>query len=170
MTIKERIMFIIENNNVLSRSIVAKDILDDLKKDIIVKNITPGTKLTEKYLLKKYEVSRVPVRSVLHTLAHQGFLKFGKNGVHYVPNFSIKYFEDVYDVRALLERNAVEIILKSNFVNYSPILQSLSILKEKSNLIKKNNKQNENIDIALLTLSIHYHIVEVSDNKALLNA
>ena len=43
MTIKERIMFIIENNNVLSRSIVAKDILDDLKKDIIVKNITPGT-------------------------------------------------------------------------------------------------------------------------------
>jgi len=164
-------MDVLKKNNVLSRSIIAKDIMDELKKDIITKKISAETKLTEDILLRKYDVSRVPVRSALRVLAEQGFLEFRKNGVHYVPNFSIKYFEDIYDIRILLEKKAVDIIFKLDFVNYTPLLQSLNVLKERLQAQKTpNTNKNDNINNSLLALHIHYYIVEISDNKALLHA
>ena len=69
--------------------------------------IMPGDILSESRLAQQLGMSRTPVREALRALASEGWLEI-KNGVGaYVKPLSTKDMEDLYEVRCLLEAQAV---------------------------------------------------------------
>lgn len=78
-------------------------------KDVICNGkIVPGDILSESQLAQQLGMSRTPVREALRTLETEGFVEI-KNGIGaYVKPLSSKDMEDLYEVRCLLEMQAIK--------------------------------------------------------------
>ena len=83
-------------------------VFDTLENDIISGRLAPGSILSEQKISEQLGVSRTPVREALRTLASEGFVEI-RNGIGaYVKPLSSKDMEDLYEVRCLLEVQAIK--------------------------------------------------------------
>lgn len=78
-----------------------------LRDDIISGRFTPGTRLTEAWLCTMYEVSRVPVREALKSLAVEGFVTYRAYAGVTVATTTSHDAEDLFGVRKAIERATV---------------------------------------------------------------
>jgi DNA-binding GntR family transcriptional regulator len=79
-----------------------------VKQDIFDFRILPGDRLTETELAETLKVSRTPIRQALHRLEQEGYLKLAfRNGWNVLP-FDFDRFEQLYDLRIILELAAVQ--------------------------------------------------------------
>lgn len=84
-----------------------------LKQDIFEFRLLPGDRLTETDLAQTLGVSRTPVRQALHRLEQEGYLKLAfRNGWNVLP-FDFDRFEQLYDLRIILELAAVQQICEA---------------------------------------------------------
>lgn len=81
----------------------ASRVLRDLRRDILSGTLPQGTRLTEYSLCARYEVSRVPVREALRTLAAEGLVAHRPNLGATVATISHDDAEDLYAVRTTIE-------------------------------------------------------------------
>lgn len=87
---------------------LSNTVYDRLKQDIFDFRILPGDRLTETELAETLSVSRTPVRQALHRLEQEGYLKLAfRNGWNVLP-FDFDRFEQLYDLRIILELAAVQ--------------------------------------------------------------
>jgi DNA-binding GntR family transcriptional regulator len=87
---------------------LSNTVYDRLKHDIFDFRILPGDRLTETELAETLKVSRTPVRQALHRLEQEGYLKLAfRNGWNVLP-FDFDRFEQLYDLRIILELAAVQ--------------------------------------------------------------
>lgn len=83
-------------------------VYDRVKQDIFDFRILPGDRLTETGLAETLKVSRTPVRQALQRLEQEGYLKLAfRNGWNVLP-FDFDRFEQLYDLRIILELAAVQ--------------------------------------------------------------
>ena len=83
-------------------------VYDRVKQDIFDFRILPGDRPTEIELAESLQVSRTPVRQALHRLEQEGYLKLAfRNGWNVLP-FDFDRFEQLYDLRIILELAAVQ--------------------------------------------------------------
>ena len=81
---------------------------NQIKDAICQGRIAPGDILSESRLAEDLGMSRTPVREALRSLASEGFLEI-KNGVGaYVKSLSSKDMENLYEIRCLLEMQAIK--------------------------------------------------------------
>lgn len=81
---------------------------DKIKDAICTGKIVPGDILSESQLAAQLGMSRTPVREALRMLASEDFVEI-KNGIGaYVKPLSSKDIEDLYEVRCLLEMQAIK--------------------------------------------------------------
>lgn len=161
----------IVNEAKITRTISAKNVLEQLRKDIILGKYEVNQKLTEKALIERFDIGRSVTRKVLQILADDGFLYSLANGVHYVSGFDEKFFSDIYGIRTLLEKKAIELVINSKeFINLAPLFEALNKLKEEADLEQKLSKNIENDKRVSLTMNIHYEMVKASGNRALIHA
>jgi|SRR5690554_251817 len=81
----------------------AELVLERLKDDVLTGHLPPGTRLTERELTERYQVSRTPVREALKQLvSSQLAVNVPYHGVH-VRTVSLEFARDIYEVRAGLE-------------------------------------------------------------------
>ena len=85
----------------------ATNVLMRLREDLTSFRLRPGERLIEEELSQRYGVSRTPVREALRVLQQQGLVVEDSRRRRSVPHFDIAAFEDIYRVRAGLERLAV---------------------------------------------------------------
>ena len=85
----------------------ARNVLIRLREDLTSFRLRPGERLIEEELSQRYNVSRTPVREALRVLEQDGLVVEDGRGRRSVPHFDINAFEDIYRVRAGLERLAV---------------------------------------------------------------
>ncbi len=91
-----------------SRARLSEMVYDRLKQDIFEFHMLPGDRLTETELAETLGVSRTPVRQALHRLEQEGYLRLAfRNGWNVQP-FEFKRFEQLYDLRIILELAAVQ--------------------------------------------------------------
>ena len=83
------------------------DTYEAVKHDLITFSYKPGERLVEEALSERYGVSRTPIREALRRL-EQEQLVVARQGARYVPHFDVAEFEDIYRVRAAIERLAAE--------------------------------------------------------------
>jgi DNA-binding GntR family transcriptional regulator len=85
----------------------ADEVYERLKRDIAQFNMVPGDRFTETELSERLGVSRTPVRQALFRLQQEGYVEvLFRSGWRVLP-FDFDQFEQLYDLRMVLETTAV---------------------------------------------------------------
>lgn len=85
----------------------AEDVYGLLKRDIADFRLVPGDRFTESEISERIGVSRTPVRQALFRLQQEGFVEVQfRSGWRVLP-FDFEQFEQLYDLRQVLESEAV---------------------------------------------------------------
>jgi DNA-binding GntR family transcriptional regulator len=91
-----------------TRARAAERIYQDLLADITDFRMLPGDRFTETDLSLRFSASRTPVRDALFMLKRDGFVDVRfRSGWHVCP-FDFKRFDELYELRIVLETAAVE--------------------------------------------------------------
>jgi DNA-binding GntR family transcriptional regulator len=89
------------------RSSRADDVYAQLKQDVAAFKLVPGDRFTENELCERLDVSRTPVRQALYRLQQEGYVEvLFRSGWRVLP-FDFDQFEQLYDLRMVLETTAV---------------------------------------------------------------
>ncbi len=80
---------------------------EDFKKEIIELHYFPGTIITTQELSNKYGISRTPVKEVLVRLKEEGLLTETTGNKFSVPEITLKYIKDLYEMRIIFESAAI---------------------------------------------------------------
>lgn len=90
------------------RASLSENAYDRIKDAICTGKVAPGDVLSESCLAEDLGMSRTPVREALRALASEGFVDI-RNGIGaYIKPLSSKDMEDLYEVRCLLEMQAIK--------------------------------------------------------------
>ena len=85
----------------------AADVYQQLKRDVSDFKLVPGDRFTETEISERLGVSRTPVRQALFRLQQEGFVEvLFRSGWRVLP-FDFDQFEELYDLRQVLETTAV---------------------------------------------------------------
>lgn len=79
----------------------------ELRRAIISGSLGYGTHLVEAHLSQMFDVSRGPVRDALQRLTEEGLVESRRRGT-YVRGLSIEDIEELYSLRQLIERDALQ--------------------------------------------------------------
>ena len=150
------------------RSVFTKDIINKLRNDINLGIIPAEKRMLEIQLSQEYGVSRGPIRVALQTLAQEGLVNILSNGGAVVNGFSKKDAEDLFDLRYMLERRAVELILNNPMVSYAPILEVM----EKMRAIHQKNVGIDNLTqlMSVHDIQFHHAIMTMAENNFMLKS
>jgi DNA-binding GntR family transcriptional regulator len=85
-------------------------IYDRLLDDIVRGRINAGEKLLEAELANKFRVSRTPVREAIFQLEKEGYVVHKKDVGAVVKKISLQDIREIYEIIALLEVHAVEMV------------------------------------------------------------
>lgn len=78
-------------------------IYERLKQDIFDFRLMPGDRFSENEIAERVEASRTPVREALFRLQREGYVDVLSRSGWQVRPFDFRYFEELYDVRTVLE-------------------------------------------------------------------
>jgi DNA-binding GntR family transcriptional regulator len=85
----------------------ADEVYEQLKRDVADFQLVPGDRFTENEISERLGVSRTPVRQALFRLQQEGFVEvLFRSGWRVLP-FDFDQFEQLYDLRMVLETTAV---------------------------------------------------------------
>ena len=136
-------------------------VYEELKRQILVGEIAPGTRMMEVDLAEDMGVSRTPVREAIRKLEKEGLVTIEPRRGAYASDISIKDMLDVLEVRQNLEGMAAALAARK------------VTEEEKRDFIKANEEYKKailsgNTD-AIIKNDEHFHqlIVNYSDNKTL---
>ncbi len=146
------------------RAITPGRILDQLRIDIILGKYSPGTKLVEADIAGQFGAARGSVRSALQSLRNEGLVEFHPNGRKSVIGFSYKYALDMYELRWMMENRAVEIAMQNRRSFHTPMIAVLDRIEQ------CGADREQEIDWFALDIQFHRALVQIADNKPLLNA
>ena len=86
----------------------ADDVYAQLKQDVAEFKLVPGDRFTENELSERLGVSRTPVRQALFRLQQEGYVEvLFRSGWRVLP-FDFDQFEQLYDLRMVLETTAAQ--------------------------------------------------------------
>jgi DNA-binding GntR family transcriptional regulator len=83
--------------------------VDRLRGEILGGDLAPGERLIEEQLTRRFGISRAPLREALRLLAQQGLIEHLPRRGARVATLSEQDVEELYDLRHLLERYAVQL-------------------------------------------------------------
>lgn len=95
------------DNNTGSKSL-AYDLFNSLRIDILSGKIPSDTKITEKSVCERYNVSRTPVREAFKQLESDGLIDNIPNRGAYINALTVRDISDLFDLRCTFEMQAVE--------------------------------------------------------------
>ncbi|MCY0386000.1 GntR family transcriptional regulator [Robbsia sp. Bb-Pol-6] len=90
---------------------LAAQIYAQLKADIFDFRLLPGDRFSEGDIAARMQVSRTPVRQALFWLQREGYVDVNFRSGWQVREFDFKFFEDLYEVRVMMETSAIRRIV-----------------------------------------------------------
>jgi DNA-binding GntR family transcriptional regulator len=152
----------------LARAQQTREIIKRLRTDIILGKYQAGTRLIESKVADDLGTSRAPVRTAFQLLAQDGLVINLANGGTQIVGFSIKNANDLFDLRYLLERRAIELILNNTSFNFRPLIESMEKLEEP--MINDEKTELSSSETSQLDINFHRSILIMSQNYPLLVA
>jgi len=136
---------------------LAEKVYAQIKQLIFDFVLLPGDRFSEGDLANRVQVSRTPLRQALQRLQREGFLQvFPKSGWQVAP-LDFEAFDQLYDLRVLLETHAV---IKLCEAEVRPVLQTLA----DTWLIKPGERQTTFITVDKLDEAFHASLVRATGN------
>jgi DNA-binding GntR family transcriptional regulator len=93
---------------------LAEQLYAKIKAEIFDFRLLPGDRFTETELAERYDVSRTPVRDALYRLKHEGYLDVAFRSGWTVAPLDFARFDELYDLRIVLECAAVERLCRAD--------------------------------------------------------
>lgn len=137
-------------------------VYEELKREILVGEIPPGTRMMEIDLADEMGVSRTPVREAIRKLEKEGLVTIEPRKGAYASDVSIKDMVDVLEVREDLE--AMAAAMAAQKVNEEEKKALVEATAEYQNAVE--SEQTE--DIIRCDEKFHQLIVNCSGNKTLI--
>jgi len=137
---------------------------NEIRDAITYGKLSPGERLIEVEICKKFDLGRTPFREVLRQLQAEGYLDIFPNKGVFISKYSVKDLEAILDIVAVLEGHAVEVAVKNITPEEIGELRSLqNSMKEarKKNDYKKWLEKNTTFHDSLLKKSQNPHLVKV---------
>jgi DNA-binding GntR family transcriptional regulator len=131
-------------------------VLKELRADIVLGLLEPGSQVVQESLALRYGVSRVPLREALKILEGEGLVIYHPHRGYFVMELSVEELLEVYRLRALLEAEAIRAAV--------PNLTATD-LDELRELLGEVERWSGEGDLASLTLAnraFHFAIFERS--------
>ena len=138
----------------------AQKIYEQLKRDIFDFRLLPGERFSESDIARRTGVSRTPVREALHKLEKEGYLQVASRSGWNVRQFDFEFFENLYDVRLILELAAVRQLCDRQTV------VDLRELKD-AWLIPPTRRLHDMKSVAQLDERFHEALIEATGNPEL---
>lgn len=155
--VKTMLNFDLQNHRPL-REIV----YEELKRQILVGEIAPGTRMMEVELADVMGVSRTPVREAIRKLEKEGLVTIEPRKGAYASNISIKDMVDVLEVRQGLEAMAASIA--SGRITETQKEALLSVVEKYSVAVDSENIE----EMIKYDEDFHSMIISISGNKTLM--
>ena len=93
---------------------LASGVYERIKAEIFDFSLLPGDRFTETEVAARVGVSRTPVREALYRLEREGYIDVSARNGWSVKPFDFTLFENLYDVRIVLELAAVRRLCEMN--------------------------------------------------------
>ncbi|MCH9827241.1 MAG: GntR family transcriptional regulator [Gammaproteobacteria bacterium] len=137
---------------------LAEQVYTKVKQAIFDFELLPGDRFTENELAEQHGVSRTPVRDALYRLQREGYLEVGFRSGWSVSPFDFPRFDELYDLRILIETASVERLCQ---MDPPPDLEAL----KRQWLVAKDQRVTEARQIAALDEAFHTTLVSAAGNR-----
>ena len=139
------------------RRSLADAIYEQLKSEVFDFRLLPGDRFSETELADRLHVSRTPVREALYRMEREGYME-----VHFKSGWSVcaidfAQFENLYDLRMILETEAVRRICAA------PESAELAKLAQ-TWLVPEQEWVHDSVRISKMDESFHSTLVEIAAN------
>ena len=144
-----------------TRARAAERIYQDLLADITDFRLLPGDRFTESDLSLRFAASRTPVRDALFMLKRDGFVDVRfRSGWHVCP-FDFKRFDELYELRIVLETAAVERLCQAGAGARAEMLERLEALWKVPPAARETNPKR----LTDLDEGFHRALLEAAGNR-----
>ena len=150
------------NQSLLKRSNTVQNILNDLRRDIVLCKYKNHTQVTELGLSKEYNCSRAAVRSAFMVLEKEGLIVSKENGTKGISCLSKDDIDNLYELRGYLELTSIKHFYKKKSKDFSYVFD---VVNQFSNIDNLNLEE-----ILELDAEFHTALIKISKNKALIQA
>lgn len=139
----------------------ADEVYEQLKRDVAEFKLVPGDRFTENELSERLGVSRTPVRQALFRLQQEGFVEvLFRSGWRVLP-FDFDQFEQLYDLRMVLETTAVHRICADDRRVDRALLSELAAIW----LVPVAERSSDTVQVAQWDEQFHCALVAAAGNK-----
>lgn len=139
---------------------LAEQIYVQLKADIFDFRLLPGDRFSEGEVAERMHASRTPVRQALYRLEKEGYLEVYFRSGWQVKPFDFAYFEDLYDVRIVLELAAVDRLCRMDEPSH-PALEALKAIWQ----VEEGERLRDTQRVSELDERFHCALVEATGNR-----
>jgi DNA-binding GntR family transcriptional regulator len=143
------------------RSRMAERVYRGLLDDIADFRMLPGDRFTEGDVSKRFTASRTPVRDALNLLKREGYVDVRfRSGWHVCP-FDFKRFDELYELRIVLELAAVEQLCQDGGDRRQKMVAEL----EKIWLVPEDEREQDPRKLTALDEAFHHSLVVAAGNR-----
>ncbi|WP_017757064.1 GntR family transcriptional regulator [Pseudacidovorax intermedius] len=138
----------------------ADEVYDQLKRDIADFRLVPGDRFTENEICDRLGVSRTPVRQALIRLQQEGYVEVLFRAGWRVLPFDFQQFEQLYDLRMVLETTAVHRLCESGRAVDRAQLDALAAIW----LVPVDQRSSDAAQVARWDEAFHCQLVAAAGN------
>lgn len=137
-----------------------------LRDDIFELRLLPGDRLTEGGIAERFNVSRTPAREALQRLQSDGLMQgYVRGGWEVVP-IDFKRFDDLYEMRELIETFAASKLCPANASLSEAVLRVLDQL-DRVWRVPRAERLTDGREVAALDEAFHLALVQAAGNDEL---
>ncbi|WP_020007353.1 GntR family transcriptional regulator [Salinicoccus albus] len=138
---------------------ISTQVVDHLRKEIILGRYQEGEPLVETSVSKELGVSRGPVREAISKLSSENLIEKFSNGRNAVVGFELEDIRNLYDTRILLENHALSQITEASYSEAREKLLHFIKQMEEADYYEQRDVETD--------LAFHHQLVKMSGNKSL---
>ena len=138
----------------------ADEVYQQLKRDVAEFNLVPGDRFTESELSERLGVSRTPVRQALFRLQQEGYVEvLFRSGWRVLP-FDFEQFEQLYDLRMVLETTATQRLCADGERVDAGLLDQLTVIW----LVSAGERSSDLVEVSKWDEEFHCSLVAAAGN------
>ncbi len=138
----------------------ADEVYEQLKRDVSEFKLVPGDRFTETEISERLGVSRTPVRQALFKLQQEGFVEvLFRSGWRVLP-FDFNQFEELYDLRMVLETTAAHRLCDDALKVDNSMLEALAAIW----LVSPDQRSSDTVQVAQWDEAFHCALVAAAGN------
>ena len=143
-----------------ARRSLADEVYEQLKQDVGAFELVPGDRFTENEISARMGVSRTPVRQALFKLQQEGYVEvLFRSGWRVLP-FDFEKFEQLYDLRMVLETTAVRRLCEEAAGVDRSVLEQLATIW----LVPQHQRSADRVQVAHWDEMFHCALVAAAGN------